>query len=223
MENQKHPKLVLTEDQVYLLEKRLKQLHGEAGAQCAFVSDLDGNILSRVGMTVGFDLETLSLFVGKWFHAAGEIGWYLGDRTAFDLSYHDGAWYDLYAANIGNYLFLTLIFAKTTQSSKIGMVWVLTRKAVSELLTLVESAQVVAPEEQEELPAEAGEVVEEVREVAAAAVDEPAAVEPDEFERSLWQVADESLEDAFSGLTYEQARAQGLIDTGVGEEPNGDG
>lgn len=210
IEEQEQPKLALTEDQVALLAKRLRQLHGEAGAECAFISDREGNILARAGMTVGFDLETLALFVGKWFAAAAEIGWYLGDSAAFDLNYHDGAWYDLYAANIGKYLFLILIFSKTAQTGKIGMVWVLTRKAVAELLKLVESA-VVAPRPSEPPappPTPARELATPEIPPATASAPAPAL---DEWERELWQAAEESGSEIFSGLTFEQARQMGLI------------
>lgn len=210
IEEQEQPKLVLTDDQVALLTKRLRQLHGEAGAECAFLSDREGNILARAGMTVGFDLETLALFVGKWFAAAAEIGWYLGDSAAFDLNYHDGVWYDLYAANIGKYLFLTLIFSKTAQTGKIGMVWVLTRRAVAELLKLVESAVVAAKpaEPPVPVPSPAREPVPTESMPATAPVPAPAL---DELERELWRAAEETGSELFGGLTFEQARQMGLI------------
>lgn len=217
LEEQEQPKLVLTDDQIALLTKRLRQLHGEAGAECAFLSDREGNILARVGMTVGFDLETLALFVGKWFAAAAEIGWYLGDSAAFDLNYHDGVWYDLYAANIGKYLFLTLIFSKTAQTGKIGMVWVLTRKAVAELLKLVESA-VATPKLPEPItlpPTPAREPAPAESEPAPAPVPSPAL---DELERELWRAAEETGSEVFSGLTFEQARQMGLIGTDLNGE-----
>ncbi len=212
IEEQEQPKLALTDEQIALLTKRLRQLHGEAGAECAFISDREGNILARAGMTVGFDLETLALFVGKWFAAAAEIGWYLGDSAAFDLNYHDGVWYDLYAANIGKYLFLTLIFSKTAQTGKIGMVWVLTRKAVAELLKLVESAVVIAKPAETPAPAPAPEA--EPEPAQAESVPPPASVPApalDEWERELWRAAEETDTEIFSGLTFEQARQLGLI------------
>lgn len=212
IEEQEQPKLALTDEQIALLTKRLRQLHGEAGAECAFISDREGNILARAGMTVGFDLETLALFVGKWFAAAAEIGWYLGDSAAFDLNYHDGVWYDLYAANIGKYLFLTLIFSKTAQTGKIGMVWVLTRKAVAELLKLVESAVVIAKPAETPAPAPAPET--EPEPVQAESAPPPASVPApalDEWERELWRAAEETDTEIFSGLTFEQARQLGLI------------
>lgn len=207
MADAEHPTLALTARQLSLLEQRLKQLHGEAGAECAFIADLNGNMVSRAGMTVGFDLDTLALFVSKWFHAAGQVGWYLGDSTAFDLSYHDGAWYDLYAVNIGSHLFLTLIFAKTSQPSKIGMVWVLARRAVRELLPLVEAARRMASEP---------EKTASERETRAA-TSEPASpvsgrVEFDELEQALLEVAEDGEDDLFGGISYDQARELGLVD-----------
>lgn len=225
IEEQEQPKLALTEDQIALLGKRLRQLHGEAGAECAFISDRGGNVLARAGMTVGFDLETLALFVGKWFAAAAEIGWYLGDSAAFDLNYHDGAWYDLYAANIGKYLFLTLIFSKTAQTGKIGMVWVLTRKAVAELLKLVESAVVIAkPTEMPASPPAADAEPAPVKaEPALPPVSMPAPA-LDEWERELWRAAEELGSEVFSGLTWEQARQMGLIGSDWnGESPGRNG
>ncbi len=210
IEEQEQPKLALTVDQIALLTKRLRQLHAEAGAECAFISDREGNILARVGMTVGFDLETLALFVGKWFAAAAEIGWYLGDSAAFDLNYHDGVWYDLYAANIGKYLFLTLIFSKTAQTGKIGMVWVLTRKAVAELLKLVESVVAVARPPEPPAPPETPAREPSHPEAAPATASAPAPA-LDDWERELWQAAEETGSEVFSGLTWEQARQMGLI------------
>jgi hypothetical protein len=220
MGDQERPKLVITEQQVQTLARRLRQLHGESGAECAFVSDMDGNILARVGMTVGFDLETLALFVGKWFGAAAEIAWYLGDSAAFDLNYHDGAWYDLYAANIGKHLSLTLLFTKTAQTGKIGMVWVLTRRAVAELLKLLESATLTEPPKPVALPQQKPLTAPTVTPQVTVAVEipAPAAPEPDELERELLLVADESRGELFTGMTYEQAKAMGLLDSLLDEE-----
>ena len=214
MESQHEPpKLTLTEEHVQLLSKRLRQLHAEAGAQCAFLSDRDGNVLARVGMTVGFDLDALALFVGKWFGAAAEIGWYLGDSTAFDLNYHDGVWYDLYAANIGKYLFLTLIFTKSAQTGKIGMVWVLTRRAVGELLKLVESGARAAPAKPVTAPEQKPLSVPQAAPQVRVAAEVPAPVPPplDELDIDLFRAAEESRTEAFPGVTYEQAKAMGLL------------
>jgi hypothetical protein len=65
------------------------------------------------------------------------------DRS-FNLRYHEGMRYDIYAANVGDQLFITLIFDRRMGASRISMVWLYVKRAIQALLPLVASEETPA-------------------------------------------------------------------------------
>ena len=65
------------------------------------------------------------------------------DRS-FNLRYHEGVRYDIYAANVGDQLFITLIFDRRMGASRISMVWLYAKRAIQALLPLVAGDETLA-------------------------------------------------------------------------------
>jgi CheY-like chemotaxis protein len=140
--------LVLSDDQAETVARCLADLRFEVGAQCILLADIAGQMVANVGMTEDLDLTALVSLVGGGFAAAFEMVRYLGESQARTLNYHDGDRYDIYSSNVNDNLFVVLLFDKrphqagkgTTQRSRIGMVWLYTRRALEQLQTTVSSA-----------------------------------------------------------------------------------
>ncbi len=132
-ETQDHPPS-LADDQTEALERALSNLRFEVGAQCAFLANMKGQIISEVGLTQGLDTGTLLPLVAKGRAFASGMAEYLQDQETFNLNFYEGKKYDIYSTTVGDDLFLTLIFDRTKQPSRIGMVWLYAKRTTQDLL-----------------------------------------------------------------------------------------
>jgi CheY-like chemotaxis protein len=139
--------LILSDDQADTVAKCLADLRFEVGAQCILLADIAGQIVANVGRTEDLDLTALVSLVGGGFAAAFEMARYLGESQARTLNYHDGDRYDIYSSNVNDNLFVVLLFDKRPQAgrsaahrSRIGMVWLYTRRALEQLHRVVSDA-----------------------------------------------------------------------------------
>ncbi|MGH2592906.1 MAG: response regulator [Anaerolineae bacterium] len=119
------------------ITQRLSDLRFEVGAQCILFADTTGRLLAEVGPADGFTPVALAELMSGGFNTLFEIARHLHEGHAFNLIYHEGVRYDIYAANVGDKLFLTLIFDRRQGASRIGMVWLYTKRAIQDLLDLV--------------------------------------------------------------------------------------
>jgi FixJ family two-component response regulator len=117
--------------------QRLTDLRFEVGAQGILLADLQGRLLAEVGLLDELALSTLTGLLGGSFVSLFDLARHLRESRSFNLTYHEGARYDLYAANVGDALFLTLIFDRRQGASRIGMVWLYTKRAIQDLLDLL--------------------------------------------------------------------------------------
>jgi DNA-binding response OmpR family regulator len=133
--------LVLSGERFDRLTQRLNDLRYEVGAQCILLADITGQLMAEVGITEGLIPPTLTALMGGGFATEFEVTRHLREDRSFNLHYHEGVRYDLYAANVGDQLFLTLIFDRRMGASRIGMVWLYTKRAIQDLLSLVASEE----------------------------------------------------------------------------------
>ncbi len=101
------------------VRQQLTTLMRDTGAQGALLAGLDGVTLAQVGDTNGYN--------GAWPDPAGVPG------PMFNFAYHQGKTHDVYLADIGNGLRLSLIFDRKQPSSRIGLVLQYIRRAAQEL------------------------------------------------------------------------------------------
>jgi len=134
LDDQKSGAPVLNHDNLERISQRLSDLRFEVGAQCILLADTHGKLLTEVGLTDGLSPEALTELMGGGFTSLFEVARHLHEGHAFNLTYHEGVRYDIYAANVGDYLFLTLVFDRRQGASRIGMVWLYTKRAIQDLL-----------------------------------------------------------------------------------------
>lgn len=130
----------LSDDRLGRTTQRLVDLRFEVGAQCILLVDVEGQLLAEVGLVDGLSLTTVGKLMGGGLTASSEIAQHLREGQAFNLIYHEGVRYDIYAANVSKTLFLTLIFDRRQGASRIGMVWLYTKRAIQDLLDVISTA-----------------------------------------------------------------------------------
>ena len=128
---------VLSRDRLDRIDQRLSDLRFEVGAQCILLADRRGQLLSEVGLTDSLSPDELAELMGGGFDSLFQVAQHLHEGHAFNLTYHEGVRYDIYAANVGDHLFLTLVFDRRQGASRIGMVWLYTKRAIQDLLDSV--------------------------------------------------------------------------------------
>jgi CheY-like chemotaxis protein len=133
--------LVLSDDQSEAIARCLADLRFEVGAQCILLADVAGQMVANVGESENLELPALVSLVGGSFATAFEMARYLGENQARTLNYHEGEHYDVYSSNVNEELFVVLLFDKRCQRSRIGMVWLYTRRALERLQTTVIGAK----------------------------------------------------------------------------------
>lgn len=136
--------LVLSGERLDRITQRLGDLRYEVGAQCIVLSDMTGQPIAEAGVSEGVRSSALASFMGGSFTTDYEIAGHLREDRSFNLHYHEGVRYDIYSANVGDQLFLVLLFDRRMGASRIGMVWLYTKRAIQDLLTMVVSARLAA-------------------------------------------------------------------------------
>lgn len=123
------------------IDKCLSNLRFEIGAQCILLVDISGQLITQVGLTGKLDVTNLVSLLAGGFATTFEMSKYLGEKQGLNLKYHEGPVYEVYSANVGENLFLTIIFDRNVRSSRIGMVWLYTKRSIQELLTALSTSE----------------------------------------------------------------------------------
>jgi len=129
--------LILSDEQFDEIARCLADLRFELSAQCILLADLTGQMLAHVGSVEGVDLQVLISLVSGSFATAFELARHLEEEQALTLNYHEGRRLDIYSANVNREIFLVLLFDKRQQCSRIGMVWLYTRRTLQQLRALI--------------------------------------------------------------------------------------
>ncbi|HEY76693.1 MAG TPA: response regulator [Thermoflexia bacterium] len=137
--------LILSDECFEAVAERLETLRQEIGARCILLADVQGQRLVEVGDTQGLDTITLLALLAGGIAASMELARRLDDDHALNLNFHEGSRYDLYAATVGDGLFLAIICDREVQPSRIGLVWLYTRRAIEELRSMLLSTEAASP------------------------------------------------------------------------------
>ncbi len=103
------------------IRHQLSTLLRDTGAQGVLLQDRGGTTIARLGDTNGFDKP--------WSTVATQ-------GSVFNFAYHQGKTHDVYLADIGNGMRLSLVFDRNQPGSRIGLVLQYTRRAAHELANL---------------------------------------------------------------------------------------
>jgi CheY-like chemotaxis protein len=140
------PGLTVLSDKTFdAITQRLDALRHDVGARCIFLADMQGQCLAQVGYTEGLKVSTLLALLAGGFATTGELARQFGDGEAANLNFHQGSRYEIYSSNVGDNLFISLLFDRQDQKSRIGLVWLFARRAIDDLLTTLSTAQDEGP------------------------------------------------------------------------------
>jgi len=139
--------LMLSDEESERIAQCLADLRFEVGAQCILLADVVGQMVAQVGEMQGLDLTPLVSLVGGSFATSFEMARYLGEHQALTLNYHEGERFDIYSSNIDDDLFIVLIFDRGQQRSRVGVVWLYTRRTLGILRDLFAGARRVSTSE----------------------------------------------------------------------------
>lgn len=129
--------VVLSDESFEAITAQLEALRGEIGARCILLADMLGQRLVEVGVTEGLDIATLLSLLAGGFAATGELARHFGSGKAANLNFHEGDRYEIYSATVSDSLFLALVYDRKVQASRIGLVWLYTRRAIENLLAVI--------------------------------------------------------------------------------------
>ncbi len=201
------------DDRSEAINRSLSNLRFEVGAQCIVLADTEGRVVSEVGITQGLNMGTFVPLVAQGLTTVSRIAEYLQDEETFNLNFYEGRKFDIYSTRASDKLFIALVFDKRKQVSRIGMVWLYTKRTIQDLLKILSGEEPAAPLEQarleqappervEEPPADAGKI--EIIESAMTKLSQP----EEEREPQLEAEAEENT----SLFGIEEALKKGLID-----------
>jgi hypothetical protein len=128
--------------------RRLRELLVDADAVAVVMVDTMGQIIAQAGDAVDMDITTLVSLLAASFATTSEMSRQLREsRRTFNLTFHEGERYDIYASNIARGLFLVLVFDRQTYAPKIGMVWLYIKRSIQDLLRIAAQTEIAKPRE----------------------------------------------------------------------------
>jgi len=133
---------------VEAIDRRLTELLVDSDAIAVFLVDTMGQIVARAGDAGAIDVNTLVSLLAASFATTSEMSRQLREaRRTFNLTFHEGERYDIYASNIARGLFMVLIFDREIYAPKIGMVWLYIKRSIQDLLRIAGRTEVGKPRE----------------------------------------------------------------------------
>lgn len=135
--------IAFSEEGLQTIQTRLERLRMDVDALGIHLFDQSGQLLTQTGQAGEFDATAFRALLGNTMSAASEVSRILHDDETFDLHFHEGKNYEVYAAQISAQVFLAVLIKRQGSASRIGMVWLYLRRAIAELRALVKQAQSV--------------------------------------------------------------------------------
>jgi hypothetical protein len=130
------------------IDRRLTELLVDSDAIAVFLVDTMGQIVAQAGDAGGIDVNTVVSLLAASFATTSEMSRQLREaRRTFNLTFHEGERYDIYASNVTRGLFMVLIFDRQIYAPKIGMVWLYIKRSIQDLLRIAAQTAVGKPRE----------------------------------------------------------------------------
>ncbi|MCA9934681.1 MAG: response regulator [Ardenticatenaceae bacterium] len=136
---------VLSGENFEQLANRIEALRVDIGARATVLADTTGHILVSTGSIAELELSSTMALLGGTVAASNALAEQLNYARPMHLSYYEGPPYDLYAVNLSHHYFLTSIFDRRKEASRIGLVWLYTRRALEEMLDLLHNKTTASP------------------------------------------------------------------------------
>jgi CheY-like chemotaxis protein len=125
---------------------RLAALRRDLGANAVFLVDLDARIVVRAGDVSGLDTEAVLTQLMIAFSASMKLCRLLGGYIPTNVHFFDGDEFDVYAANVGQYFAIVIVFDGDRGAGQMGPVMRYGRQCADDLLNSLVMMG-VAPEE----------------------------------------------------------------------------
>lgn len=125
--------LPLTDGKLARMVQRLRDLRYESSAYSVLLADTNGLGLAKAGATDGFNAAELIELLRGGFDAPAALARQWHEERAFNLMYHEGVRFDVYAANIDARLFVVMVFDRRQGPTRIGVVWLYLKRAILDL------------------------------------------------------------------------------------------
>ncbi|MGH2521559.1 MAG: response regulator [Anaerolineales bacterium] len=113
---------------------RLSTLRRDLAANAVFLVDLDGKVVVRAGDITKLDMDPVLAHLMTAFSAALKVCKLLGGLIPTNVHFFDGDDYDVYAANVGQYFALVIIFDGERGAGQMGPVMRYGRQCADDLL-----------------------------------------------------------------------------------------
>lgn len=133
---------------VEAIDQRLMELLVDSDAIAVLLVDTLGQIVAESGDPGAMDVNTIVSLLAASFATTSEMSRQLREtKRTFNLTFHEGERYDIYASNIARGLFMVLIFDREIYAPKIGMVWLYMKRSIQDLLRIAAETEVGKPRE----------------------------------------------------------------------------
>jgi two-component system response regulator (stage 0 sporulation protein F) len=134
LEQQPAPEMAAASDDQPAVSQRLSNLRSDLGANAVFLVDLQGRITHRAGDITRVDLDPVMGEVVAVMSASLKASSLLGGLIPSNVHFFDGDDYDIYAANVGQYYSLVVIFDGERGAGQMGPVMRYGRQCADDLL-----------------------------------------------------------------------------------------
>ena len=132
---------VLSDESLEAIARQMEYLRRDIGARGILLADMSGQQLTEAGSISGLDgaalLSALSRGLATIDALTRQVGDQVGDGEVAHLTFHKGTHYEVYTTNVGNGLFLAMVYDVRIQASRIGIVWLHSQRAVKRLLSVL--------------------------------------------------------------------------------------
>lgn len=131
-------KVFLTENQLRTAEKVLKEFATKTGSSAVILGDMTGQLLAKYG-AFDRDLEIFSVLAASNFAATAEMAKQIGEKTTFEILFHEGSERSIYLVSLNERYILEIIFKATIPP---GTIRIYSKKAKEKLLEVISSEEV---------------------------------------------------------------------------------
>jgi len=127
------PPVTLTKAQTQAVRRALRDVIASVGPQVAFLASVSGEPLVIEGNPEDLPLSAVATQVAAGIVGLSDLARLLREEKFLGLNLFNGARYDIYVFTITEATSLFLIFDKQIVESKLGSVWLYTRRVVDDL------------------------------------------------------------------------------------------
>jgi len=192
--------IAFSESGLRAVETRIEGLRADLGGLGALLFDHAGNMIVESGRHGEFNLNALLVLLSAAMSASLQVIYALQDEASFALHFHEGKNYQMYTTSLNDQLFLTLIFDRQSATAgRVGMIWTALRRAIAEIRDMMERATLAGNEPSPITPS------------MPSITPPPASKLTPTGEPAAPTEASPVISEPSSTLSYEQARALGLI------------